>query len=665
MSGSETAKGRIDRARWLCSSWRRRLAGIALVSTLATMVLATVGHGEGWGYSWPWVFLRDLVLVGAVAASAAGIGGTTARWWCCDLEPAEDLLARVAVGLGVLGIIGFALGLLGWLQRPVVALVGAVGLLLGGVRFVCGVVPSRTRSSEPLSRTEVSARAGVVLLAAVALCGAVVPESFFDALYYHAAFPAQYLRLGRIEVFPHAVHSAMPSHVNVCYLPLLAWGGASTVKLGHFAFYCGVLGWVGALARRIWGRPGGPWGALILASVPGMGVMAGLGSVDLGVTFFSTGCVVLTVAGLAGEVRRGPLLAAAFLAGVAAGSKYSALLFVLVWSAAVAVVLLLRRPRRVALAGALAALVLFGGGGWYLRNLIVLGNPLYPALAGATSAAARVAANLRTDSAPAGGWFEAPRVLADVITEGRGMGAGAELWPGVILLAVGVVWALGRAGPSRWLAVLVVVAMLAWSRSILIVRYVYPVLALAAALAGGMPVRGFARRGWRRAMAALVLVLAVVGAVRLLAVVDLVHQQPWLFLRGRQDAMTFLAERVPHNSAARWVSAHTPERGTRLLLLGETQAYYFARDHEPIGAYDLHPLVGWAESAASAAALDARVRQLGFTHVILNAGELQRLNRTYGHFALSERAAPIVAEWLQRCTLAWSGNGLRIYSLER
>lgn len=664
MSGFRFSTG-LDRDRRLSSFRRWRLVGMALVCALAVLGMARVGTGEGWGWPWPWLFLRDLALVGAVAASAWGVGGIPARWWRPDLGPVEDRLARVAVGLGVLGVAVFALGLLGWVRRPVVAVVVAAGLVCSGARRMRGPESARPCASERCGPTEVLVGAAVVLVAAVALCGAVAPESFYDALYYHTAFPAQYLRLGRVVVFPHAVHSAMPSHVDMCYLPLVAWGGASTVKLGHFALYCGTLAWVGVLAGRLWGRPAGRWGALILAGVPGVGVMAGLGAVDLGVAFFTTGCVALTVAGLAGSVRRGPILAAAFLAGVAAGCKYSALLFVFVWAVAVAAMLLWRRPRRLALAGGLAVLVMLGGGGWYLRNLVVLGNPLYPALAAPTSGAARVAANLSADSSPAGGWLETGRVLVEAIAERRGMGAGAELWPGILLLIVGVVWALGQAGPGRWLAVLVILTLLAWSRSVLIVRYAYPVLAVGAAVAAGVLVRGLSRAGWRRAAAVLAVGLAGVGAVRLAAVIDVVHQHPWRFLTGRQDAVAFLAARVPHFEAARWAAAHTPERATRLLLLGETQGYYFARDYEPISAYDRHPLVGWAEASPSAADLDVHVRRLGFTHIVLDPTELQRLNGAYGHFMLSERAARVVTEWLGGCTLEWSGNGLLIYRLGR
>jgi len=649
---------RPDAFRW------HRLAVIALLGMAAAVILATVGCGEGWGRPWPLVLARDLVLVGGVALAAWGIGGAPARWWRPALDASEDRLTRIAVGLGVLGLVVLALGLVGWLNRPMVGLVVGGGLVLGGVRFVRDREPPRR--AEPRSRSELIARLSVVLVAALVLCGAVVPESFYDALYYHAAFPAHFLRLGRVVVFPYAVHSAMPSHINMCFVPLVAWGGASTVKLGHFALYCGVLAWLGPLGRRLWGRPGGAWAGAILAGVPGVGVMAGMGGVDLGVTFFVVGCVTLTVVGFsARELQRPSLLAAAFLAGVAAGSKYSALLPVAGWSVVVAVLLLRSRPRRPALVAALAALVLVGGGGWYLRNLVVLGNPLYPALAAPSSAAARVEANLHADSAVVGGWLDGLRTLFEAISERQPMGAGAELLPGVLLIGVGVVWALGRAGPGRWLAVMVVVMAFAWSRSLLIVRYAYPMLVVGAAVAASLVAFGSRPTRWRRAAAAVVVAVAGVGAVRLAAVVDVVHGHPWRFLAGRQDAAGFLTERLPHFEAARWVQGHTPERATRLLLVGETQGYYFARDYEPISAYDPHPLVAWAETAESAAALGEQVRQRGFTHVVLNRSELQRLNRVYGHFRLSERAARVVAEWLASCVLEWTGAEVAVYRVER
>lgn len=641
----------------------RRLTLSALAAAVSVVGFAVVGADEGWGWPWPCLLLRDLSLVGLVGAAAWGTGGVAARWRQGDLEPAEDHLARLAVGLGCLGLGVFALGLVGWLRRPALAALLGAGLLPAGVRLLRGGAIRDLCVRGEGGRAQTAARVGVAVALVAALCGTVAPESFFDALYYRTAFPAHYLRLGRVTVFPHAVHSAMPSHVDLCYVPLLAWGGASTVKLGHFALYAGTLAWVAALARRLWGRAAGGWAALIAASLPGVGAMAGLGAVDLGVTFFTTACVALTVAGLSGGPRRGPLAAAAFLAGVAAGSKYSALLFVVVWSAGVAAALLGRQPRRYGLVAGLGALVLLGGGGWYLRNLLLLGTPVYPALAPPESEAARIAANLRADSAPPGGWLDWPQALVEVLAERRGAGAGGELWPGALLLVAGVVWALGRAGPPRWLAVAVIAAFLAWSRSIVIVRYAYPVLAAGAAVAAGVLVKGFSRPGWRRAAHVLALGVAGLAVVRLALLLDVVHQRPWGYLSGRESTEAFLSRRVRGFEAARWVAAHTPEHGTRLLLLGETKGYYFARDYEPVSAYNLHPLVGWAETAADAAALARRLRELGFTHLVLDPEELARLDRRYGHFAASPEAVGVVRELLTNSPCVWAGSSTKIYSL--
>lgn len=669
MSFPRSGTGRYDEDVTASGSTRpgldgRRLVVPAIGLLVLVVGLIRVGPGEGLGAPWPWLLLRDTALVLVVAASAWGLGGLPARWWRTDLDVGEDRLARIAVGLGVMGVVELGLGVVGLLHRPPIAALVLAGLFLA----VCRTPHPRTGEVDPGSpawtRSELVLGAALGVSGAVVLCGVVAPETFYDALYYHDAFPAQYLRLGRVQVFPNAVHSAMPSHVDLLYAPLLAWGGASTVKLGHFALLAGTLGWVGVLGRRLGSRLGGLAGALVLVTLPGVGVMAGLGAVDLGVTFFTTGCVALTVAGLTRVPASAPLLGAAFLAGVAAGSKYSALLFVLVWGAVAVVVLVSRcSPKRwLALGLGAGALLLAGGGGWYLRNQVVLGNAIYPALSAPGSAASEVTARLQADSGSPGPWLETPRVLLDAALEKRGLGAGAEVWPGVLLLAMGVLWALLHQGWARWLGVMVVLMLLGWSRSVLILRYAYPALAVAAALVG-CTCAAAPRRGLRAGLVTVVICVGGLGLARTVRLVDLVHRQPWGFLAGRQGAPEFLSERVPHFQAAQWVAANTPERGTRLLLVGETQGYYFARDFEPVSAYDRHPLAGWVGACSSGGELADLLRGEGFTHILVNVAELDRLNRMYQHLPLRPREAQVVREMLAACTHAWAGAGVSVYAL--
>lgn len=627
--------------------------------------VARVGLGEPLDVPWPWLLARDVALVTVLATSAWGLGGVVARWWSQGLEAGEDRLARVAVGLGLIGIAEFLLGVVGWLGRVQIAGLLAAGLLLAAHTAWHGWT-RKSRSAQPeWSRSELACGALLAVASAVILCGVVVPETFYDALYYHDAFPALYLRHGRIAVFPSAVHSAMPSHVDLLFSSLLAWGGASTVKVGNFALLLGTLGWIVMLGRRLGSRLGGLLGALVMVGLPGVGVMAGLGSVDLGVTFFAIGCVALTAVGLSERPATAAWLGAAFLAGVAAGSKYSALLFVLVWGAGAASRLVVGspRPRRLALVLGVVTLVLAGGGGWYIRNQLVLGSALYPALARPGSPASEVAAKLRSDSGPPGGWLQVPRVLVDAALERRGMGAGAEVWPGVLLLVAGVMWALGRPGAARWLAVLVVAMIVGWARSVLIVRYAYPALAVAAVLAGVGSVTSATRRGLRVALVGVLVVVSGLGLVRTVSLVGLVHGRPWAFLAGLQGAGAFLAERVAHFEAARWVASHTPEQSTRLLLVGETQGYYFDRDYEPVSAYDRHPLVAWTSLCASGPELRSLLRSHAFTHLVINAGELDRLNRRYRHCVLDVREARVFREMVSACETVWSKNGVSVLVL--
>lgn len=631
----------------------------------AWVLVEAVGTGDALTWTWPVPFLRDLALVALTVCSAWGLGKTLAGGVLVGLHPFDQRLGCIALGLGVQVVLLFGLGVASCLSRTTVACVLAAGLLaacLGGRR------PSASASGESVERIgpgwrweeKLVAAAGAVA-ALISFRGALLPEVFFDALHYHDSLPALFLVRHRIEVLPHAVHGVMPANVNLLFLPLLSWGGASTVKLAHFLMWLGSAGWALVLGRRLGGRLGGLVSAALVLGVPGVGVMAGFGGVDLGVTFFVLGGLSLTVAALG--KRSGPLLVgASVLMGVAGGAKYTVLPTLGLWAAATAGSWLgrhrdSRSVRALATTLIVCALVACP---WYVRNWWVLGNPVYPAFEPAGSEGARVVARVRADATPPGPWRLVGGDLLSAFGELRPFGAGAEVLPVSIALAVGLLLGVSRK-EGQWLAVVAAGMLLIWSRSVQILRYAYPALGIAAALAA----LALQRAGPRLArwVSAAVAALVLGGGVRVLAIQGALMGDASDYLMVRQSLSEFLAARLPHFQAAQWVAANTPERGTRLLLVGETQGYYFGRDFEPVSAYNQHPLAGWALSCSGGEELTKLLRSEGFTHIVVNAAELDRLNRRYQHLPLAPREAQVVREMLAACTRAWAGAGVSVYAL--
>lgn len=642
MSGPAASR----RAAWAgCPLWLGPLAAAAFAAT----TLGAIGTGELLATPWPLVLLRDAALVSCVVLAAGGLGRFLAAPALRSLTALEGQLGGIAIGLGAFALAVLGLGLASVLDARALTALIVAGLALA-------MLPSRRRAPRPVPPDAPPKWAGRLLVAAAlvpvaaALSAVVTPEVFFDALQYHDALPAHFLRQGRVEPLRSMLHGVMPANAHMLYVPLSAWGGTSTIKLAHWLFWLGGAAWARACAMRVAGRVAGAAAAAAVLGVPGMAVMAGFGGIDHAVTFFVLAGVTLTVAAV--ESSAAPVLVASgALLGVAAGAKYTALPALALWGAG-AGVWWARRRRETAhrwrpLALALAASVAVACP-WYLRNWAALGSPVYPLGAGSGSEGEAIVARVRADAAPPGDWWQAPLDIVAALGELRPTGAGGETLPVGALLAAALVWGLSQRGGSRWVACFALGLLAAWSRGALILRYAYPALALGAVLAGVAVARRRSRTRMAGAVAVLVgLVLA--GAVRAVAIQGALLGDRVAFLAGHEDGRAYLARHVPGFGAAMWVRGHTPEAGTRLLLVGETASTYFGRDFVPVSAYNRHPMADWLQGCERPADLAEVLRGRGLTHVVLNPTELQRLQARYGHLPLGAREADVLRGFLAGC----------------
>ncbi len=256
------------------------------------------------------------------------------------------ILVALGVGTGLLGYVAFALGMVGWLTPAALMVVLLVGVVLA-LYSLRGVVRRRARdgaagaassgagapggdtgvanSGAPgvlacdagdHARTRVASHAGiaarwrrfvrpaghgfawwtgVVALAAagLALLGALLPEIEYDALWYHLAFPVQYLAAGRLLDLPCNHMSPTPQHVELLYTYGLLFGDSRGPKLIHWGFGLLAGAWAAWLtARWVGQRWAVPAAALFLTAPTVLWEMTTAYN-DLPLAFYATGAVAL------------------------------------------------------------------------------------------------------------------------------------------------------------------------------------------------------------------------------------------------------------------------------------------------------------------------------------------------------------------------------------
>ncbi len=281
-------------------------------------------------------------------------------------------------GLALLALCFLLLGLLGRFDPVSLATVVALAFVVG-VFALYDIVRRRRRSPEWLGLGELTALRQVSAWVWLAILLAMLPYLLrplnppleWDELMYHLPYVRFWAEQGRLAIDESSRYPYFPYAYNMLYVTAFVLGSDVLPHLVH-----GLAGWLTAVLIVSFGlRHYSPAVALVAMAL----FLAGVGSwqfssayVDLALTLF-VNAALLTLLLAKQERRDGWFYVSALLIGMAAGTKYQALTFCLLWLA----LALMLRPRPSVLAGALL-IAASSGGFWYLRNLIVTGDPFHP-----------------------------------------------------------------------------------------------------------------------------------------------------------------------------------------------------------------------------------------------------------------------------------------------
>jgi len=336
--------------------------------------------------------------VALLALVLAGFGATARRlrlWLAPQWRGAPALLATVVLGVSVATVSGEALGAVGLLDAPalaVAAVLPALALRPRSPRALAG----GPAASEREARFAVPLAVGAALLCAVHWAGPVA-HSFDvgiyrqDSTWYHLPFAAWFAQSGSVTGLLHTD----PLKLAVWFYPL---NTELLHALGMVVFGNDLLspllnfGWLGVGLLAAWcaGRRFGLGAATLLGATlvldsDMMLVQAGNAPSDVAALACLLAAVALLLSG-AGDrqgsgraagplgIDTGPLAIAALAAGLAVGAKVTMLVPVAVLTVGLAIAS--GRRRRARQTAIWVAGTLVGGGFWYLRNLIQAGNPL-------------------------------------------------------------------------------------------------------------------------------------------------------------------------------------------------------------------------------------------------------------------------------------------------
>lgn len=312
-----------------------------------------------------------------------------------DFTTLERILVSLALGLGLVAYVIYAIGLVGQLYVWVVAILLLLAIFL--LNKELQTIALWLRSFPALVRKTFGdakkkpyyflVALPFIVFGAWNLIGALSPEIEFDALWYHLTLPKIYIEDARIAYIPGDLlyYSVFPRLTEMIFTLGLILGNGILAKLFTFAF--GVL-WtlvIYVTGKRFFGTRVGIIAALITYTTYEVGWLSRTAYVDLAAAFF--GAIATFVFAkwlLSKESSKYELLLAGVLTGLFLATKH--------WSLgilpAVGILILLKpivvgskeklvKQITVSLIWFFVPIVLLMVP-WYLDAYINTGNPVYP-----------------------------------------------------------------------------------------------------------------------------------------------------------------------------------------------------------------------------------------------------------------------------------------------
>lgn len=593
------------------------------------------------------------------------------------LHRGEELFFSSACGLAWMSIAVMVLGLLGLAKPPgLYAAAAATGIasvpLLLAARRVDA--PART----PAPREYALCTVCLLLIPLIWL-----PPFFYDTLHYHYGLPSIFLRAGSTRPLPWFVESHFPLGVEMLSMVGMTDASYLGANLANFVFLVLCCLGILCLADRLGSRRAGlialPVFCLSSAAIHTLFLQKN----DLGVTlFFFAFAYALLLYRESGRDRRFLLLAAA-LCGASLGAKYTMLAF-----AGVAFAIgFLRAPRprpdgvspiiRDALLFLLAALIVYSP--WPLRNLLFTGNPVYPLLNGIFQSPGWSAEQMRLLAGDThrfvdqfNSWKDPARLLLSITffpdTDMSGLGAsiGAS-FIGAVLFAVfrrkpAPGWAFLRNTALGFTAV--------WFFTSWFSRFLLPAAPLMSLLTGFLLSCWAEKTGrWGGAISA-VLAAALVSTQIASAVAPAEYTQlgnawkaSFRLVHHPEYAGPLASRFVASYPAARFVNERFPE-SARILFVGETLPFYFRRDIVAPSAFDEHPLQRIVRPDRPEADIARDLAAQGFTHILLNGPEWERIGRSYYKNIWRKEDRMAVDRFLAGLPVAYRDRAVSIYTIK-
>ena len=582
------------------------------------------------------LFVLAHSLVAGGLAAVAYLFGRRLTWGFAYDSIWEEAGFSAAIGFGILAYGTLLLGLAGILYRWI-ALV-ALGL---------GVTACYRVWWEPLTRALVRRRAPLrpyliaVALASILLLSpiwllAFYPPVAWDSTMYHLAMAKIYVQAHRVLFTPYLRFPAFPQSNEMLFTLSMLLYDDITAQIVELLLLAALVTALVGFGRRFFTLPAGVLSAAILLQSPVVLLLGTTAMADLGLALVTTLAVYAFFIWL--DTQETPwLVLVGVLCGLAIGTKYLGLFFLLLILAAL-IYLTFRRRCRIISPLVFAATAIAVASPWFLRNFYYTRNPVFPFFYGWFGRWF--------------GWGQWRPEYQGVFVNYSGLGMGKGLWPLIklpwnlslhpVAFGGGKVSGLCVVLPLAFLALGllpkrgVVVMMLGlaytifWFFTAQEARYLLPALPLLSLACGaGLDAAGarIFHQPRARWIACAPLAIAML-APGLIWAGSRIKEHGWP-PRNQSERDQYLAQRLPAYPALKLMNDRLGSAYTVYAFDMESMAYFadgrFMGDHFGPGRYQLIQ-----DKLNDCEALRQQLRNLGAGYLLIAgkfAGQIQAANK--------------------------------------
>lgn len=329
------------------------------------------------------MIILDFLLLLALMLSAFGIGSLIWNRLCQreDMGAAFTWGISVALGLGCLSLFTFFLGicklLYWWVSWPILL----IAAIYGGLSLY-KLLSSHIRLRWSISLVYIIPMMLVIALIALVILDYLAPANQYDDLKYHLALPGRYVESHKLYPFSTTFHSYWPGNLEMLITQVMMLGTDSAGRGVLLLMTLSLAGILAGFTRKIFPDFSGAVPAILLFTLPTVFSQIRVASTDLAGSFWMLGGIVLIALWLCNHKSGFCLLGGAFM-GFAVGTKYNfmyeiAVVFLIAFLYALILqrsFLTLKNIKTVFFSVLIAIAI---AAPWYIRNWILVGNPVYP-----------------------------------------------------------------------------------------------------------------------------------------------------------------------------------------------------------------------------------------------------------------------------------------------